>query len=124
MVTTACDKLVQVVDDDPDIRDSLSEILEQEGYHILTAANGEEALRQLRGGARPCVILLDLMMPVCNGFEFRSEQQQVPGLDNIPVVVISADGNVLLKATQVGAAAALRKPLGVEQLLDTVERYC
>src|SRR5215510_8699670 len=64
---------VLVVDDDQDIRDALCELLRDEGYEAIAVANGEEALTYLKGGNLPCVILLDLMMPVMDGWEFRRQ---------------------------------------------------
>ena len=68
---------ILIVDDDPDIRDSLKEVLEDEGYEVNGVANGREALDYLRKSPRPCVILLDLMMPVMDGWQFRKEQKQI-----------------------------------------------
>ena len=77
---------ILVVDDDPDIRDSLREVLEDEGYGTSCVANGREALDFLRSGKRPCVILLDLMMPVMDGWQFLEEQKRDPALAAIPVL--------------------------------------
>src|SRR4051812_42751331 len=77
------EKRVLVVDDDPTIRDALHMILEAEGYHVETAANGAEALSCLREGQPPCLIVLDLMMPVLNGWQFRNLQRQDPALSEI-----------------------------------------
>lgn len=79
-----------VVDDDPDIRDTLADVLEQQGFEVRVVANGHDALQLLRQDYRPSVILLDLMMPVMDGWLFRSLQRTDPDLANIPVVVISA----------------------------------
>jgi CheY-like chemotaxis protein len=114
---------VLVVDDDADIRKMLAEILELEGYEAIPAANGREALGRLRAGARPTVILLDLMMPGMNGWQFRSEQVKDPDLASIPVVVLTGDGQADRKATDVGAVGYLCKPLDVEALLGLIERY-
>lgn len=112
-----------VVDDDADIRKMLAEILELEGYEAILAANGREALGRLRAGVRPSLILLDLMMPGMNGWEFRSEQLQDPDLASIPVVILTGDGQADRKATDVGAVSYLCKPLDVEALLGLIERY-
>lgn len=113
---------VLVVDDDDDIRDSLSEVLEDEGYAVRAASNGIEALADLRSEDRPCVILIDLMMPVMDGYELRAELLRDPDLAPIPVVVISARGSIDHK--QVAPADILRKPIELSKLLDTIDRHC
>jgi CheY-like chemotaxis protein len=116
---------ILVVDDDAGIRDMLTQVLEDEGYGVLTAADGQIALTQLRqGNSPPCLILLDLMMPVMNGVQFRSEQQQDPWLASIPVVVISAHLSGRQRAHTVQAADYLEKPVNLPKLLDIVARYC
>jgi CheY-like chemotaxis protein len=118
------DKLVLVVDDDPDIRSTVREILEDEGYHVLDAANGLEALRRLRAGSSPDLILLDLSMPIMSGAEFRSEQRKDPALSSIPVVVVTAVGSPDMKVSPLEVAGFLRKPVHLDELLGTVERFC
>src|SRR3954468_1600196 len=83
--------LVLVVDDDFDIREALSDVLASEGYSVLTAADGSEALETLRGGIRPAVMLLDLMMPRLSGVEVIDALQKDESLREIPVVVCSAN---------------------------------
>src|SRR2546423_10696788 len=96
-------KVLLVVDDDPGIRESLAELLHDEGYVVLTAINGQDALARLRtSGDRPCVILLDLMMPVMSGSEFYTEMRNDPALADIPVVIISADGGGRIKPQSMG----------------------
>ncbi|HEV8321474.1 MAG TPA: response regulator [Myxococcota bacterium] len=119
----AGNRCVFVVEDDADAREMLSQVLALEGYFVVAAANGREALEHLRRGAQPCVILIDLMMPVMNGWEFRSEQVRDPDLAGIPLVVISGDGGIDQKAASVGADGWLRKPIDLDTLLATVERY-
>lgn len=114
---------ILVVEDDFDIRDTLSQILEAEGYAVSGAANGAEALDVLAKESAPALILLDLMMPVMNGWQFRTEQLKDPELAAIPVVVISADAGVGQKAEAIGAADSLKKPVPLETLLDVVGRY-
>lgn len=119
-----CSRIL-VVDDDAGIRDMLTQVLEDEGYGVTTAADGQIALSQLRqGSSPPCLILLDLMMPVMNGVQFRSEQQQDPWLASIPVVVISAHLSGRQRAHTVQAADYLEKPVDLPKLLDIVARYC
>jgi CheY-like chemotaxis protein len=114
---------VLVVEDDFDSREMLRILLESEGYSVMSAADGREALEQLLAAA-PCLIILDLMMPVMNGWEFRAVQTQDPVLAKIPVVVVSADGNVKDKATTLGVAGYLQKPVQFERLLDLVRQHC
>jgi CheY-like chemotaxis protein len=115
--------LVLVVDDDRDIRDSLIETLEDHGYQASGASNGAEALALLRTSPRPCLILLDLMMPVMDGRGFREEQLKNPAWADIPVVVISAYSNVEAQAQEL-ATAFVRKPVSTRPLIDVVRRYC
>lgn len=115
---------VFIVDDDFGIRDAFREILEEQGYTVASAANGRVALDELRRGGRPCVILLDLMMPVMDGWQFRAEQQKDPSLAEIPVVVLSADTQVKQKAAFLRAAGYLQKPIEMDTLLATVSHYC
>ncbi|HYG76238.1 MAG TPA: response regulator [Planctomycetota bacterium] len=122
-VTAKATKTILIIEDDVDIRDALTQILEFEGYDIASASNGKEALDVLRNSARPGLILLDLMMPVMDGWQFRAEQQQDKRLADIPVVIVSADGRIFQKATAIGAAGYLRKPVELEVLLNTVQRH-
>jgi CheY-like chemotaxis protein len=124
-VSQPCARLVLVIDDDDDIRETLADLLGDEGYQVVTAMNGADALDKLRAPQRirPCVILLDLMMPVMNGQQFYSLQQLDPELASIPIVVISADGNVKQKAVPFGGEY-LPKPVRIETVLGAVERHC
>lgn len=118
------DHSVLVVDDDRDIRDSVVELLADHGYHAFGAANGREALAALdTADALPCLILLDLMMPVMDGREFREEQLKNDAWAGIPVVVISAYGNVDAQAREL-ALDHMQKPIGARSLIDKVRRYC
>ncbi|QRN93956.1 response regulator [Archangium violaceum] len=110
-----------VVDDDPDILEALSEILEAEGFEIRRARNGKEALERLEPEP-PQLILLDLMMPVMDGWEFAQRMRQKPSVANIPLIVLSADRNVGSKATDIGAVGHLAKPFELNDLLDMVRR--
>ncbi|MBC7975449.1 MAG: response regulator [Myxococcales bacterium] len=114
---------VLVVDDDRDIRDSLIETLEDHGYAAIGAGNGVEALEVLRTAeAPPCLILLDLMMPVMDGREFREQQLKHAAWAEIPVIVVSAYGDV---EEQAGALhlAFMRKPLATRPLIAAVEHH-
>lgn len=115
-------RTVLVVDDDADVRSSLQEVLEDEGFVVTVAADGLEALRKLDAGLAPDVILLDLMMPVMDGLQFRSKQLSRPRLCSIPVVVLSAQSNVRDLHHQLRCAGALRKPVRLQELLDVLGR--
>jgi CheY-like chemotaxis protein len=116
-------RTVLVVDDDEPLRASLCESLVDEGYFAVGCPNGLEALGYLHAtAAPPCLILLDLMMPVMNGWEFLEEQRRDPALASIPLLVFTANGTVGLDA--IDAADFLAKPLTLDRLLERVEHYC
>ena len=110
---------VLTVDDDPDLLEVTSFVIEQEGMAVETARNGEEALALLRTGKRPSLVLLDLMMPVMNGWEFLNEIANDPPLRQIPIVVLTAAEHVQVT----GAVEVLSKPMDLAALLRVVERY-
>lgn len=114
---------ILVVDDDIDIREAMCLVLQHNGYRTLTASNGEEALRMLRNGQMADLILLDMMMPVMDGWGFRSSQADLPEVAHIPVVVLTGDGRAPAKAAAIGAAGYLRKPLDLDELLAIVARH-
>jgi CheY-like chemotaxis protein len=116
-------KTVLVVDDDRDILDSMEEALVEEGYDVIAAVGGAQALEALKTGARPDVILLDLMMPGFSGFDFIERQRSDPALKAIPVLVLSADANAKAKAEAVGAAGHVQKPFKLQTLLDAIDRH-
>lgn len=113
---------VLIVEDDADLREMMAQLLLLEGYRTETVANGREALQYLQKGDRPDVILLDLMMPVMDGWEFRRRQLEDPALSRVPVVVLSAlDPS---RAADLDGAAFLKKPLDFDRLLELVRRFC
>jgi CheY-like chemotaxis protein len=114
---------VLVVEDNPDVRDSTAMLLEVAGYATVTAEHGKDALDRLHSGKRPCLILLDLMMPVMDGFEFRAAQLAEHDLASIPVIVVSAFSSAP-DAKHLGVRACMAKPIDVEQLLENVGAYC
>ena len=118
------DKPILVVDDDGAIREAMKSLLELDGYNVVTARDGEEAMQQLRQGPLPCVILLDLMMPRKDGFEFRAEQLEDPRLAPIPVIVYSGHNDPKQNQATLAAAAYLEKPVSLSRLLDVVAHHC
>ena len=120
-----CGKTVLVVEDDPGVREAIAEVLQDHEYHPVSACNGAEALEQLRDAPQmPCVILLDMMMPTMDGFQFRAAQESDPSLRDIPVVLLSAHADADTAAARMKADGFLKKPVELETLLDTIERFC
>ena len=120
---------VLLVEDDLDIRDELTQLLEDEGFQVTGAGNGLEAMNLLRQARLrkhpPNVILLDLMMPVMNGWQFLREQRQDPNLSAIPVVVMSATSGLRRGAgEELAAAALLSKPVAFDTLVGALDRFC
>ena len=111
---------VFVVEDDVDTRDMLGRFLELEGFQVEVAANGRQALDRLTSGVHPCVILLDLMMPVMDGWQFRRQQVLDAQLADIPVIVVSAAGKERIAG--IDADGYLSKPVDLEQLLAQVNQ--
>jgi len=109
-----------VVEDHPGIRDALRQFLELERYCVDTAENGEVGLQRLRADVPPCLILLDLEMPVMDGHQFRREQLADPQLAHVPVVVCSAIPLEEVRAEELRAVAYLRKPVDVDALLSAI----
>jgi two-component system response regulator CpxR len=115
---------ILVVDDDRDIRETLGEILQHEGYHVEMAENGAKAVELIRRGPAPALVLLDLMMPVMSGWEFLELAENDHDLADIPVLVVSAMPAPLAPAeAKGGVKACLHKPLKLDQLLDLVHQY-
>jgi len=115
---------VLVVEDDQDVRDTILDLLEDEGVAAAGAADGGEALQLLRASeVKPSVILLDLMMPTVNGAEFRQQQLEDPALASIPVVLLSADVTTEAACAELRAAGFLRKPVKLSTLLEQVARF-
>jgi CheY-like chemotaxis protein len=113
---------VLIVEDDVDTREMLGRFLELEGYQVETAENGQRALDRLDAGVSACVIVLDLMMPVMDGWQFRQEQIQRAALANIPVIVVSAAGRDRIE--RIHADAYLSKPVDLDELLGCVTQLC
>jgi CheY-like chemotaxis protein len=111
------DKRILVVEDDPITSGAVKMVLEWEGYHVDCAVNGQEALNHLRQSEeKPDLILLDVMMPILNGYQFREEQKRDPSIDSIPVIVVSAVDS----ASSLDASGHIYKPFHPEELLDAI----
>ena len=113
---------ILVVEDDKDLRESLCEALELEGYTAVGVENGRAALAHLATGARPCVILLDLMMPIMDGWTFRQEMVKDMSLAAIPVIVMTAATPA--RARAVAAEMILYKPLHMGKVVGVVQAHC
>jgi CheY-like chemotaxis protein len=117
--------VVLVVDDDPDALDAITAILEDAGYDALRAANGREALGQLGDHEGHCdLILLDLLMPVMNGWDFRRKQKATPAFADIPVLLMSAGAHMATVSGELNAAGYVTKPVDVSDLLAVVQQHC
>ena len=115
---------VMIVEDDEEIRESLVDFLEEHGYQTIPAVHGRDALNKLTASnQRPCLIVLDLMMPVMDGSTFRGQQLQDPNLSSIPVLVISAYKDVDDRAKAL-STMHLKKPLDLRELLRKVQECC
>ena len=117
------DFTILLVEDDFDVREALAETLRDEGYRVECAGDGEQALDYLRAGGKPGLILLDLMMPRMSGSEFRMVQKVDPQLRSVPVVLLSADGRMEEKARALETQGAIRKPIDLDLLLVTIQRF-
>lgn len=113
-----------LVDDDASSVEALRELLILAGHQVVCAENGRVALERLREADGYCVILLDMMMPVMNGYDFREEQLKDPAIAAIPVIVITADGRAREKAAQLHSDRYLQKPLSPVELLRAISEFC
>ena len=116
---------VLIVEDDRDIREALTEILEEEGYGVLRAADGRRALAILGAeSSLPALVIADLAMPTMSGEELIDAMRASPTLRSIPIIVSSAMPDVVERAEMLGASAVVRKPFELAKLLSLVERWC
>lgn len=111
---------ILVVEDDQDIRTSLVELLESEGYKTEAAENGQRALEILRVIPKPCLVLLDMMMPVMDGREFLNEVKKDSQLAPIPILIVSA----VAEAKESGTVGFVRKPIDIDVILRKVNQFC
>jgi two-component system response regulator MprA len=121
------EKPVLIVEDDHDLREALEYLLRACGYQVIAAVDGEEALEHLRQGADPCLILLDLLMPRKDGFQFRTEQLQSAKFAKIPTIAYSGiytGAGLRQKAGALGITTVLEKPVDYNGLLDLIEQHC
>lgn len=111
---------VLIVEDDEDIRAAMAELLESEGFEVAVASNGQEGLEVLSQMVPPCLVLLDLMMPVMNGEDFLRHVRQNPEQNEIPIIIVTASGRSPLPGTQ----GILKKPFEISDLFSTVNLHC
>jgi CheY-like chemotaxis protein len=114
---------VLVIDDDPDLVRLMAKFLRLEGFASVSAANGREALAYLQSGGEASVILLDLRMPVMDGWAFRAAQRSDPAIANIPVIVLSGVESPMLQQ-QLTAAASFQKPAKFMNVVKAVREIC
>ena len=113
---------ILVVEDNDDVREMMAVTLELEGHDVATAVNGRDALNKLQSGDTPSLILLDLMMPVMNGWEFRRALENDPALKRVPVVIVSAATDELTRRSP--DAVYLTKPVDMDELLHVIGDFC
>lgn len=115
---------VLLVDDDPDLRDSLQMVLEMRGFAVEVARDGADALRKLARDPLPAVVLLDLMMPGMNGMEFRAQQLLDPRISALPVVLLTGAGAHAIDPGAAQGTTVLRKPFDFDHLLSLLDTFC
>jgi CheY-like chemotaxis protein len=115
---------VLLVEDDASSSEAMRDLLEMAGHHVDCVGNGREALDRLHQDSAYCIILLDVMMPVMNGYEFRDAQLKDPQLASIPVIVLTADGRAREKARRLRSNQFFQKPFSPPELLRAIESLC
>lgn len=116
--------MILLVEDEDEVREVIETVLRSEGYDVTPVRHGREALDVLRRGLRPCIIILDLMMPVMDGWELWRALGEDPALSSVPLVVISGGSAVDERAAGLSAAHTLKKPVDLDDLLDALARLC
>src|SRR5262252_9174832 len=124
MGTTRPTRPILLVADDSDVREAMASLFELDGYRVVTASDGEEALERLQRGLEPCLILLDLMMPRKDGLQFRAEVVKYPELAKIPTIAYSGYTDLKDRAAALGIVTFVPKPVDFDTLLDLVEGQC
>jgi CheY-like chemotaxis protein len=115
---------ILVVEDDSTLRNAMGDLLGEEGISSTRAENGQVGLDLLRAGARPCLVLLDLQMPLVDGFTFRRRQLEDPRIAAIPVVVMTGQPGRAQEAERLGVALTMSKPVASSRVLGVVAQYC
>jgi DNA-binding response OmpR family regulator len=115
---------ILLVEDDEGLGAILAAVLQDQGYCVVLASNGKEALNYLSTERPPHLILLNLVMPAMNGWQLREQLKQVPEWAAIPIIVLSGVRNLEKKAAALGAADSFTKPYNLKALVDTVQQYC
>src|SRR5689334_1963358 len=113
-------KHILIIEDEKGIRESLQEVLEYEGFQVSTASHGREGLEMLESNLAPAIILLDLMMPVMNGWEFAEAVNKSPEYSSIPIIIVSAFAD---KAEAINAKGIVKKPINLDQLLSLINEW-
>jgi CheY-like chemotaxis protein len=121
-MSSSCPKYVLVVEDDRDIREGLTDLLGDYGHEVRGASNGREALDLMGESPLPCMVLLDLMMPVMDGWQFMDEVSRRSELAGIPICIITAGESA--KARGPSVVSIIRKPFDASTLMRVVERFC
>jgi CheY-like chemotaxis protein len=116
-------KKLLLVEDEDDIRESLTLLLELRGYKVDSAANGREALSVIRKNSLPCMVILDLNMPLMDGWQLREVMLRDPELSEVPVVIVSGVGKHKT-ATQLAAVGHFTKPVDLKTLFALLEQHC
>jgi len=125
-VRAPVDETILIVEDENAVRQTVREVLEDEGYVVAEASNGQEALDYLRANPRPCVVLLDLMMPVMSGVAFLEAVKKDSSLKEVTIVIVSAAAKEKIEEARRASTAVgvLTKPIQLSVLLNTIARYC
>lgn len=116
-------KRILIVDDDPDVREVLADVLADAGYDVVTAPHGEGALERLHEDGAPSLVILDLMMPGLTGDDVMAEMRKDVTFRDVPVVVLSAASDARLRARAMGARGCLQKPVDLDRLLRAVDEH-